>query len=59
MHILGLSETKLEEHKLTSMFHVKGYQHPFEKIAILMVVGKSWYTLEKLLMLNVEEIRDK
>ena len=31
VHILGLSETNLKEHKWTSMFHVKGYQSPFRK----------------------------
>ncbi|MEW8547727.1 MAG: endonuclease/exonuclease/phosphatase family protein, partial [Candidatus Thiodiazotropha sp.] len=31
IHILGLSETKLKEHKLTSMFNVEGYQTPFRK----------------------------
>ena len=31
MHILGLSETKLKEHKLTSMFQVEGYQSSFRK----------------------------
>ena len=56
VHILGLSDTKLKEHKLTSMFQVEGYQYPFERITILMVVGGSWYTLEKILMLNVEKI---
>ena len=31
LHILGLSETKLKDHKITSMFHVDGYQTPFRK----------------------------
>ena len=31
VHILGLSENKLKEHKLTSMFQVEGYQSPFRK----------------------------
>ena len=31
LHILGLSETKLKDHKITSMFHVEGYQTPFRK----------------------------
>ena len=31
VHILGLSETKLKEHKLTSMFQVEGYRTPFRK----------------------------
>ena len=32
VHILGLSETKLKEHKLTSMFQVEGYQSSFRKV---------------------------
>ena len=31
LHILGLSETKLKDHKSTSMFHVEGFQTPFRK----------------------------
>ena len=31
VHVLGFSETKLKEHKFTSMFHVEGYQTPFRK----------------------------
>ena len=59
-HILGLSETKLKEHKLTSIsFKSKGIKHHFEMITILMAVGGSWYTLEMILMLNVEKIRAK
>ena len=31
VHILGLSETKLKERKVTSMFQVEGCQSPFRK----------------------------
>ena len=31
VNIFGLSETKLKEHKLTSAFHIDGYQKPFRK----------------------------
>ena len=29
LHIFGLSETKLKEHKMTSTFHIDGYQELF------------------------------
>ena len=56
VHILGLSETKLKEYKLTSMFQVEDYQSPFRKNNYSNGGGGSWYTLEMILMLNVENI---
>ena len=56
MHILGLSETKLKEHKLTSMFQAEGYKTPFRKDNYSNGGGGSWYMLEMTLMLNVEKI---
>ena len=44
LHILGLSETKLKDHKTTSMFHVDGYQTPFRKDNDSNGGGGSWYT---------------
>ena len=31
LHILGLSETKLKDHKLNSMFQIEGFQDPYRK----------------------------
>lgn len=43
LHVLGLSKTKLKDHKPTSMFHVEGFQR-LERIMTPMAVGESWYT---------------
>ena len=43
LHMLGLSETKLKDHKITSMFHVEGYQTPFRKDNDSNGGGGSWY----------------
>ncbi|MES9881480.1 MAG: reverse transcriptase family protein, partial [Sedimenticola sp.] len=31
LHVFGISETKLKDHKLSSTFHISGYQMPFRK----------------------------
>ena len=31
LHLFGLSETKLKEHKITTFFSINGFQMPFRK----------------------------
>ena len=31
LHLFGLSETKLKDHKLTEVFRINGFQTPFRK----------------------------
>ena len=31
LHVFGISETKLKQHKMTNAFQIEGYQTPFRK----------------------------
>ena len=49
LHIFGLSETKLKDHKATDVFKIKGFQTPFRKDNVsnggggLNCICQKWY----------------